>query len=106
LTPSAESPTISLTKGPGARMKIIEIKDIERKDIPLHYRNEYTGKLVYVNTGNQHSEKRLEFTVERSPVGTPTISVQILDDIDYPLVPAIRSVKSHILQLDKEGKLL
>ncbi len=88
-------------------MKVLEIRNIEKKDIPLHYRNEYTGKAVLEYGPHKvPEEKGVEFILERSATGHIEVSVNLLDTINYPLLPAIKLLKNHILDLDREGKLL
>jgi hypothetical protein len=87
-------------------MKIIEIRNLEKKDSHLHYRNEFTGEAVCELPFETRQSKEVEFTLERSATGNLDISVRILEDIDYPLIPVIRSLKSYIFELEKQGKLL
>ncbi len=86
-------------------MKVIEIKNLKKKEIPLHYRNEYSASVVFETNKQIKLEKRCEFILERSAIGSIDISVNLLDDLEYPLIPAIRTLKQYILNLDKEGKL-
>jgi hypothetical protein len=86
-------------------MEIVSLDNINKKDIPLHYRNEYSGEVVYKNMLGQKESIPVEFIVERSALGSLDISVEFTSPIDYPLLPALRSVKSYIAGLDKEGRL-
>jgi hypothetical protein len=86
-------------------MEIVSLNNINKKDIPLHYRNEYSGQVVYINMLGKEVSIPVEFIVERSALGTLDISVEFTSPLDYPLLPALRSVKSYIAGMDKEGLL-
>lgn len=85
-------------------MKIHEIRDINKKENHLHYRNEYSGSLVY-SAGSIEEETPLEFILERDAMGKTDISVNFPSSIHYPLLPAVRKVKDYIADLDKRGML-
>ncbi len=48
-------------------MEVIDIKNIIRKDIPLHYREEFSGMAVLNNKKSELSENKIEFSLERTP---------------------------------------
>ena len=87
-------------------MKLSAISEIVKKNVPLHYRNEYTAKAVFEAPGGKQAVKRIEFVVEMSATGQKDIRINILDTIDYPLVPILKSLKDEIQVLDKKGLLL
>jgi hypothetical protein len=86
-------------------MTVLQVRDIEKKDVPLHYRNEYSGIVDFntVVTGDASAE----FTciIERGPTGAVTMSVDVIDKIDYPLLPLIKGLKEKLLELEKKGIL-
>lgn len=89
-------------------MRCIEVHGIIRKDTPLRYRNEFKGSAVFEYPpalGKKNEEKPIEFCVERSALGNVAVSVRLLEDIDYPVLPVIKSLKEHIFDLDKKGLL-
>ncbi len=86
-------------------MKLSEIANIIKKDIPLHYRNEYTANAVF-DLGGKTLSRRIEFVVEMSPIGAKDIRINFVDPIDYPLVPVLKSLKEEIHLLDRKGSLL
>jgi hypothetical protein len=86
-------------------MKILEIRNIIKKDLPLHYRNEFSGSLVYETLTKKKEEKRVEFTLEKNAFGKVDVKVNILEEIDYPLIPVINSLKTYILDMQKKGQL-
>lgn len=87
-------------------MKFSELSDIVKKDVPLHYRNEYTALALFRNSDGKPLAKRIEFTVEMAPTGQKSIKVNFLDNMEYPLVPILKDIKEEIQSLDKKGLLL
>jgi len=87
-------------------MKILEIRDITKKHLHLHYRNEFRGAAVFEYTKNNTEEIPVEFSIEHSATGAVDISARMLKKINYPLLPAIKSLKDHIRELEKTGKLM
>jgi len=80
--------------------------NIVKKDVPLHYRNEYTANAVFALAQGRTISRRIEFVVEMSPTGSKDIRVNLIDPIDYPLIPILKSLKEEIQQLDRKGSLL
>ncbi|NNM68071.1 MAG: hypothetical protein HKM06_08695 [Spirochaetales bacterium] len=87
-------------------MKLAEISDIVKKNIPLHYRNEYTANAVFHTHAGKLLSKRIEFVIEMAPTGHKDIRINLVDAIDYPLVPVLKSLKDEIQSLDRKGLLL
>jgi hypothetical protein len=87
-------------------MKLTQIADIVKKNVPLHYRNEYTANAVFALTDGKSLSRRIEFVVEMSPIGSKDIRINFVDPIDYPLVPVLKSLKEEIQVLDRKGSLL
>ena len=87
-------------------MKLNRIVDIVKKDVPLHYRNEYTANAVFDLAGGKTLSRRIEFVVEMSPIGSKDIRITVVDSVDYPLVPVLKSLKEEIQSLDRKGSLL
>jgi len=87
-------------------MKLTQISDIVKKNVPLHYRNEYTANAVFDMSEGKSLSRRIEFIVEMTPIGSKDIRINFVDPIDYPLVPILKSVKEEIQVLDRKGSLL
>ncbi|MEI8094996.1 MAG: hypothetical protein WCG80_12355 [Spirochaetales bacterium] len=87
-------------------MKLTEIADIVKKNVPLHYRNEYTARAVFESSDKKTLSKRIEFIVEMTPIGSKDIRINFVDAIEYPLVPILKSLKDEINLLDRKGSLL
>lgn len=87
-------------------MEVLDIKNIIRKDIPLHYREEFSGLAVLNNKRSETSENKIEFSVERTAFGTKDVEVKFSITPDFPVITAIRNLKEYILIIEKEGKLI
>ncbi|MDR1948010.1 MAG: hypothetical protein LBQ38_01320 [Spirochaetaceae bacterium] len=85
-------------------MKILQIKDIERKDVPIYYRRLFTG-LVVLELLNKEVERHIDFSIETKPTGHKEISITLADSVDYPLVPLIKELKKYVNDLDDAGGL-
>ena len=85
-------------------MKIIEIKDIIRKDVPIYYKRFYTGTLI-LDVLNKPEEIPVEFNIEQKPTGHVDINVTITKEIHYPLVPLMKDLKNYIGELDSGRRL-
>lgn len=85
-------------------MRIVEILDVTRKDLPIFYRREYQGSAV-IEMQHRAQAKKVEFVIEHQPSGKLDIKVRLLEDIDYPLLPVVATLKDFILDLDKRGRL-
>ena len=85
-------------------MKVITIKDMIRKDVPIYYRKLYTGvAVIEMNKGPENF--RIDFSIEYKPTGQKDINISFIDKIDYPIVPVSRELKAYIDQLESAGGL-
>jgi hypothetical protein len=84
-------------------MKVVAIKDIVRKDIPIYYRLLYTGVVVIELT--KEADYRIDFSIEIKPTGKKEIVVTFLDEVDYPLIPVLREMKKIIESMHDNGEL-
>ena len=85
-------------------MRVIAIKDIVRKDVPIYYRLLFTGVAV-IELTKSADDYRIDFTIEMKPTGQKEISVSFLDAVDYPLLPVIQELKKNIAAMDSNGVL-
>jgi len=85
-------------------MKVVAIKDIIRKDVPIYYRLLYTGVAV-IELAKGQNNYRIDFTVEIKPTGMKEISVTFLDNIEYPLIPIIKELKVIIDKMHEDELL-
>jgi len=85
-------------------MKVIKIKDMIRKDVPIYYRKLFTGvAVIELNKGPE--DYRIDFSVEYKPTGNKDISINFIDKVDYPLVPVNKELKKYIDELESAGGL-
>lgn len=86
-------------------MKILELKDIIKKDMLIHYRRVYDATAVVKMVDQSIIDLLLTITIEQSPLGHNDITVDFNNSIDYPLVPAMKKVKTYIADIDSKGML-
>jgi 2-methylaconitate cis-trans-isomerase PrpF len=85
-------------------MKIVTLKDMIRKDVPIYYRMLYTSVAV-IEFNNKQNDYRIDFSLEIKPTGAKEVNVTFIDAVDYPLVPVIRELKRYIIELDNADGL-
>ena len=85
-------------------MRIIEIKNMTRKEFPIYYRRFYNG-IAVMELVNGIVEVPLDFQIEHKPTGNTDIFIALSQKIDYPLVPIQKELKKFIGALDSDGKL-
>ncbi|MDR3019631.1 MAG: hypothetical protein LBU66_01865 [Treponema sp.] len=85
-------------------MKVITIKDMIRKDVPIYYRKLYTGVAV-IELKNEPADYRIDFSIEYKPTGHKEIGISFIDAIDYPLIPVNKELKNYIQDLENAGAL-
>jgi len=86
-------------------MKVIEIRDLARKDVPIYYRRLYSG-IVVLELINSIVDVPLDFQIEHKPTGHTEISItSSMEKVDYPLIPLKKELKRFIGSLDSDGKL-
>lgn len=86
-------------------MEVVSIDDIERVPLAVSYRRAYNGTAVLKVGQVPKNTKRIEFTLEQSPMGMHEVHVSFLEEADFPLVPAIRALKEYIQNLNQTGDL-
>ena len=85
-------------------MRIIDLKNVVRKDVPIYYRRLYSGTVV-LELLTKPVEAPLEFQIEHMPTGQIEITITSIGEIDYPLVPLKKELRNFIGDLDTSGKL-
>lgn len=86
-------------------MKLLEINNIVKKDIPLHYRKEFTAEAIFSIGGDKFLTKNIMFTIEYNHSGDFDVKVNLLEPLNYPLLPTLRMLKDLIIDLEKRGTL-
>jgi len=85
-------------------MKVVEIKNLIRKDVPIYYRRLYTGTVV-LELLNKPVDFPMDFQIEQKPTGQSEINITSMGKVDYPLVPLQKELKQFIGDMDSNGKL-
>ena len=85
-------------------MRVVTIKDMIRKDVPIYYRKLYTGVAV-IELSKDPENFRIDFAVECKPTGQKEVTVSFIDAVDYPLVPIIKELKQYIHEQESAGGL-
>jgi hypothetical protein len=85
-------------------MKVVAVKDVIRKDVPIYYRLLYTGVAV-IELAKGSANYRIDFTIEIKPTGFKEISVTFLDNLEYPLLPVIKELKVIIDKMHEDELL-
>ncbi|MDA3957031.1 hypothetical protein [Oceanispirochaeta sp.] len=84
-------------------MKFLGMDEINKKDTLIYYRNEYTGVASFSLIADKRTSIRFQSTVEMKPTGERDVFLELLDMIDYPVIPIIKSLKEEIISIDREG---
>jgi len=85
-------------------MRIIAIKNIARKNVPIYYRVLFTGVAV-IEVLNRTEEFNIDFSVEMKPTGEKEIGVTLSKSIDYPVIPVVRELRRTIGTMLSDGEL-
>ncbi len=85
-------------------MTIRDLIDITRKENFIYYRREFRAKAIYELPEGERTGL-IEFTIETAPTGKKEISVRLVDQVDYPLLPVLSALKETIRAIDGEGAL-
>ena len=85
-------------------MTVLRLDDIIRKEDGLYYRRKFSASAVY-ELASHSEDGRIEFVIETSPLGQNSISVKLIDDVNYPILPVKRALKEYINDLDMAGML-
>jgi hypothetical protein len=85
-------------------MRIVELKNIVRKDVPIYYRRLYNCTAVAELIGKSQ-DIHLDFSIELKPTGQKEILITFIDKVDYPLIPLNSALKKAIDDLDSAGSL-
>lgn len=87
-------------------MRVKELQNVARRETPIEYRRTFTATAVLETPHHAApSPTRIEFVIEISPMGDRSVRVKLLDEIEFPLVPALEALKEHITVLERAGDL-
>jgi hypothetical protein len=85
-------------------MRVVELRDLKRKDSPIIYMREWSGVAVLEGRGTEVSHP-VRVVIEATPFGNPEIHVDFLDHPDWPVLPLLKSIKHLVLEMDRAGSL-
>jgi hypothetical protein len=85
-------------------MRIVQLKNIVRKEVPIYYRRLYSGVAEF-ELLNRLEEHAIDFTIEVKPTGQKDVFVTMSEPVDYPLVPLMKELKKFLVNLDDTGQL-
>ena len=85
-------------------MKVIEIKNVVRREFPIYYRRLYKG-IAVMELVHRPIEFPLDFQIEHKATGNREIALTLEQKVDYPLVPLQKELKRFIGELDSAGQL-
>ena len=84
-------------------MKLLAIDKLHKKDTLIYYRNQYEGVALFTLIAEKEAAIPFRSSVEIKPTGEREATVELLDSIDYPLIPLIRAIKKEIIDIDIKG---
>ena len=85
-------------------MKIVGLSDILRKETHLFYRREFKASATVEMMGTIRTFP-VEFVLEHTPTGSIDINTTIHGDTDFPVMPVLALLKTHIVDLERRGAL-
>jgi hypothetical protein len=85
-------------------MKVVELRELSRRESPVHYIKELTAVAVIEWNGRQ-SESDISITLEHKPLGPPDVHIHLLEAVDWPTLPVIHAIKDHVVELERAGRL-
>jgi hypothetical protein len=86
-------------------VRVREIRDITRKDMPIYYRRFYKGSAVIELMPGRNTIVPVEFAIETKPTGTTETTIELKGNVDWPLVPLLHSLKEAVAEMDSSGQL-
>jgi len=87
-------------------MIVKQLDNIKKKDSFLYYRDNYSADAVFEYGKNSQTETAsVEFSIEKTAIGDTIINVLINSSINYPMLPAIKSLKQFVSDMQTEGSL-
>lgn len=74
--------------------------------MPLYYREDFSCLALFNDTvKSRQIEIPVEFSLESNAWGEKSVEIVLKKSIDYPVLPLKKSIREHILALDKERKI-
>jgi len=77
---------------------------VARRNMAVDYIEKYDATAVLEVLGVPR-ETKIEILLEHSPLGGVDLKVTMLDDISYPLLPALRAIRTSVSGMYERGEL-
>lgn len=97
--------TKNTTAGANSAIRVLELRDLTRRESAIHYRRQYSANAVLAHIATESQTIAVSFVIEQSATGTSNVTIDIARSLDYPLLPATRVLRDYILAMEKQGKL-
>jgi hypothetical protein len=85
-------------------MKVVELRDLCRRESPVHYIKELTA-IAVIEWNQRQSESDVAITLEHKPLGPPEVKVHFLDAVEWPTLPVMHAIKDFVVDLESKGRL-
>lgn len=85
-------------------MTVQSIQDIESEHGDVFYMRKYTGYAV-IELPTATVNIFIRFNIESTPLGERKIKVDIIDSINYPVIPLKKALVEYIDNADLRGEL-
>jgi hypothetical protein len=85
-------------------MRVVELRDLARRDSPLHYIKELTAVAV-IEYDERQSESDVSITLEHGPLGPPDVRIHLLDALEFPALSVIHAIKDYVVEMERSGRL-
>lgn len=85
-------------------MKVLELKNLMREEGQIFYLRKYACDVV-LEFPTTVVEAKVLFSIEMSPLGQKTIDLNIMQDLNYPIIPIRKAITDFIIKEDNEGRL-
>lgn len=86
-------------------MEVLNLSKIERIDeTAIYYLRTYNAT-AKIRLPIKDIDLLIHFTLENTPFGTTNIDIKFDKNIDYPILPLEKKLKSYIIEADSEGIL-
>jgi hypothetical protein len=85
-------------------MRVVELRELSRRDSPVFYIKELTA-IAVVEWNQKQCESDIAITLEHKPLGPPDVRVHILDAVEGPTLPLIHAIKDYVVDMERSGRL-
>ena len=86
-------------------MKVVEIRNVVRKDDAVLYRRSFTGEAILSDETDGTQARKIEFVLEHTAGQGIQVSASFVDPPEAKTADLIDALRKHIADLDQQGKL-